>query len=163
MRVGAVCAWGMVDRHQAERLIQAPRAATLAGKRDRALLAVLIGCGLRRSEAAGLTFAHIQQRRQRWVIVDLLGKHGRVRPVPMPEWARVAIDRWSRAARIHSGRVLRPINRGGRLTHVSLTDKCVWYILRKYTPTLGFANLAPHDLRRQYKRISVKHRVITWD
>jgi site-specific recombinase XerD len=143
-----------LDRGQAERLIQAPHTATLAGKRDRALLAVLIGCGLRRSEAARLTFAHVQQREQRWVIVDLLGKRGRVRSVPMPEWAKVAIDRWSLAARIDSGRVFRPINRGGRLTHASLTDKSVWYILRKYTPALGFANLAPHDLRRTFARVA---------
>ncbi|HLY15961.1 MAG TPA: tyrosine-type recombinase/integrase, partial [Bryobacteraceae bacterium] len=66
-----------LDRRQAERLIQAPNTATLRGKRDHALFAVLIGCGLRRSEAVNLTFAHIQQREQRWVIVDLLGKHGR--------------------------------------------------------------------------------------
>jgi len=47
-----------LDRRQAERLIQAPNTATLRGKRDHALFAVLIGCGLRRSEAANLTFAH---------------------------------------------------------------------------------------------------------
>jgi integrase len=77
---------------QAEDLINAPDPNRLKGKRDRALLAVLIGCGLRRSEAAALTFAHIQQREGRWVIVDLIGKHGRVRSVPMPSWAKVAID-----------------------------------------------------------------------
>jgi hypothetical protein len=37
-----------------------------------------------------LTFARIRQRQQRWVIVDLLGKHGRVRSVPMPGWAKAA-------------------------------------------------------------------------
>lgn len=143
-----------LDRRQAERLIQAPNAATLTGKRDRALFAVLLGCGLRRSEAVGLTFAHIQQREQRWVIVDLLGKHGRVRSVPMPSWAKAAIDRWSMAAGIHSGQVFRPINRGGRLTHESLGDKSIWWILRKYTPALGFTNLAPHDLRRSYAKLA---------
>lgn len=143
-----------LDRRQAERLIQAPPAATLTGKRDRALFALLIGCGLRLSEAVGLTFAHIQQREQRWVIIDLVGKHGRVRSVPMPGWAKTAIDRWSRAARIQTGRVFRPINRGGRLTHASLTDKCVWFILRKYTPALGLASLAPHDMRRTYARLA---------
>ena len=143
-----------LDRRQAERLLQAPNATTLAGQRDRALLAVLLGCGLRRPEAVALTFAHIQQRQQRWVIVDLVGKHGRVRSVPMPGWAKAAIECWSRAARIQTGRVFRPINRGGRLTHASLTDKSIWWILRKYTPALGLPHLAPHDLRRSYAKLA---------
>jgi len=143
-----------LDRGQAARLIQMPDITTLVGKRDSAIFAVLIGCGLRRSEAVGLTFTHIQQRAGRWVIVDLLGKHGRIRSVPMPGWAKAAIDRWATAAGIDSGRVFRPINRGGRLTHASLTDKCIWFILRKYTPALGLAKLAPHDLRRSFAKLA---------
>jgi site-specific recombinase XerD len=73
-------------------LINAPDTTTLAGKRDRALFSVLIGCGLRRSEAAALAFTHIQQRESRRVIVDLVGKHGRIRSVPMPGLAKIAID-----------------------------------------------------------------------
>ena len=46
---------------------------------NRAILSVLMGCGLRRSEVAALTFAHVQQRDGRWCIVDLVGKRGRVR------------------------------------------------------------------------------------
>jgi integrase len=61
----------------------APVTGSLKGKRDRAILSILIGCGLRRSEAAGLDVADIQQRDGRWVIPDLLGKHGRIRTVPM--------------------------------------------------------------------------------
>ena len=62
----------------------------------------------------GPDLPHIQHRQQSWVIVDVLGKHGRVRSVPVPGWAKAAIDRWSTAAGIYSGRVFRPINRGGR-------------------------------------------------
>jgi site-specific recombinase XerC len=40
----------------------------MKGKRDRALLSVLIGCGLRQAELASLTFEHIQQREARWLI-----------------------------------------------------------------------------------------------
>jgi site-specific recombinase XerD len=43
---------------QAEKLINAPDTSTLKGKRDRALLAVLIGCGLRREETATLGLEH---------------------------------------------------------------------------------------------------------
>src|SRR6185295_10102951 len=66
---------------QSQNLLSAPNIATMRGLRDRAMLAVLLGCGLRRSEVAALTFAHIQQRDGRWCIVDLVGKHGRVRTI----------------------------------------------------------------------------------
>ena len=85
---------------QAQSLLNAPDVTTARGLRDRAILAVLLGCGLRRSEVAALTFAHVQQRDGRWCIVDLVGKHGRVRTAPMPTWVRVAIDAWTTPAGI---------------------------------------------------------------
>ena len=143
-----------LTRQQAERLINIPQACTITGKRDHAVLAVLIGCGLRRSEAAALTFDHLQEREGRSVIVDLVGKHGRIRSVPVPDFAEVAIDQWSAASGILSGRVFRPINKGGKLTHKSVTAKCIWCILRKYTAELGWPKLAPHDLRRTYAKLA---------
>src|SRR5579862_9788541 len=77
---------------QAQSLLNAPDVSTIKGLRDRAILAVLLGCGLRRSEVAPLTFVHVQQRDGRWCIVDLVGKHGRVRTAPMPAWTKVAMD-----------------------------------------------------------------------
>lgn len=81
-----------LTREEAQAWLGAPDKRTMRGRRDRALLAVLIGCGLRRSEAAGLTFDHVQQRDGRWVLVDLIGKRDKIRSVPMPNWAKTAID-----------------------------------------------------------------------
>lgn len=64
--------------------------------RDQAILAVMIGTGLRRSEVAGLTWEMIQQRDGRWAIIDLVGKRGRVRSVGIPPWVKVALDSWGR-------------------------------------------------------------------
>jgi site-specific recombinase XerC len=97
---------------QAQTLLNAPDVTTTKGLRDRAILAVLLGCGLRRSEAAALTFGHIQQRDGRWCIVDLVGKHGRVRTIPMPTWVKVAIDAWTAAAGVCEGPVFRSVHRG---------------------------------------------------
>jgi hypothetical protein len=74
---------------QAQALLNVPDITTTKGLRDRAIIAVLLGCALRRSEVAALTMSHIQQRDGRWCIVDLVGKHNRVRTVPMPAWVKV--------------------------------------------------------------------------
>src|SRR6202041_787420 len=87
-----------LSQKQAQTLLSAPDISNHRGLRDRAILAVLLGCGLRRSEVAALTFGHLQQRDGRWCIVDLVGKHGRVRTAPMPTWVKVAIDAWTAPA-----------------------------------------------------------------
>src|ERR1043166_5241568 len=51
---------------EARALWQSPNAETLKGKRDRAIIAVLLGCGLRRRELADLTFDHLQRGEDRW-------------------------------------------------------------------------------------------------
>src|SRR3954462_9730786 len=96
---------------QAQKLLNTADVSTTKGLRDRAILAVLLGCGLRRSEVAALTMAHVQQRDGRWCIVDLVGKHGRVRTIPMPTWVKVAVDAWPSPAGISDGHVFRPVNR----------------------------------------------------
>jgi site-specific recombinase XerD len=133
---------------QAQKLLNAPDVSTKKGLRDRAMLAVLLGCGLRRSEVAALTLMHIQQRDNRWCIVDLVGKHGRVRTIPMPTWVKTAIDAWTSAAGVTEGHVLRPVNRGDQITGERLTEKVVWQLLQPYAVAAGVAGIAPHDLRR---------------
>lgn len=113
-------------RFEAQDLILAPDAGTLKGLRDRAMLAVLLGCGLRKSEVSALTFAHIQERDGRWCIVDLVGKHNRVRTTAMPPWVKVAIDSWTREAGLTDGHVFRTVNRGGRVAGERLGEKVVW-------------------------------------
>jgi integrase/recombinase XerD len=133
---------------QAQALLSAPNISTVKGLRDRAILAVLLGCGLRRSEVAALTFAHVQQRDGRWCIVDLKGKHGRVRTMPMPTWVKMAIDAWTSAAPLADGYVFRPVNRADRVAGECLGEKVVWQMLQPYARTVGVPGIAPHDCRR---------------
>ncbi len=98
---------------QAQALLNAPDVRTKKGLRDRAMFATLLGCGLRRSELANLTVKHVQQRDNRWCIVDLVGKHGRIRTIPMPAWVKNAIDAWTAEAGVAEGHLLRPVSRGG--------------------------------------------------
>jgi site-specific recombinase XerD len=133
---------------EAQALLGAPDATTVKGKRDRAILAVLLGCALRRSEVAYLEMERIRQRDGRWVVADLMGKGGRVRTVPVPAWVKVAVDTWLAAAGIERGRIWRSINRGGRVWGEGLTEKVVWHVVEQYAAEAGMTNVAPHDLRR---------------
>lgn len=144
-----VRAGNWLTRDQARRLLQIPDRTTLKGKRDRAVLALLLGCGLRRTELAELTLEGLQQRERRWVLVDLEGKGGRVRSVPVPAWVKVAIDEWMAAARISSGRLLRAINKGGVVWGEGVDERAVWTIVEANARGLvEGGKLAPHDLRR---------------
>ena len=133
---------------QAQVLLNAPDVSTKKGLRDRAILAVLLGCGLRRSEVAGLTLKHIQQRENRWCIVDLVGKHGRMRTIPIPTWVKVSIESWTLAAGLAEGHVFRPVSRGDLVHGDRLSEKVVWQLLRQYATAAGVPGTAPHDLRR---------------
>ena len=93
---------------------QLPSAETFKGKRDRAILATLLGCGLRRRELAELDFDHLQRREEHWAIVNLVGKGGHIRTVPVPDWVKQTIDQWVAAAGVTSGRVFRCVCRAGR-------------------------------------------------
>jgi integrase len=127
--------------------LHAPDPATLKGKRDRLILALLVGCGLRRAEAVKLTVEDVQQRDGRWVLVDLRGKHGRIRTVPVPAWVQQALEIWTAAAGITSGRVLRSVSQTDTLGGSSLSTQAVFAVVREYGTRVGL-ELRPHDLRR---------------
>jgi site-specific recombinase XerD len=110
---------------QAQTLLNAPDVSTKKGLRDRAMLAVLLGCGLRPSGVAALTLKHIRQQDNRWCIVDLVGKYGRVLTIPVPAWVKGATDVWTSAAGLKEGQVLRPVNRGDRIPGERMTEKAV--------------------------------------
>ncbi len=144
-----------LTKKQAQALLNAPNIETLKGLRDRAILAVMLGCGLRRGEVAALTHDRIQQRESRWVIIDLVGKGNRVRTVPMPSWAKAAIDAWTSAAAITSGHVFVSINKGDKIDGESLTDQAVHDVVKFYGAQLGLT-IAAHDLRRTFAKLARK-------
>jgi site-specific recombinase XerC len=79
------------------------------------MLAMLFGCGFRRSELAGLELDEVQMRQGHWAVVDLIGKGGHIRTVPIPQWVKAALDQWIVAARVAEGRIFRRVARAGKV------------------------------------------------
>src|SRR5206468_13134074 len=90
--------WLTLD--ESRTLLNSPCADVLRGKRDRAILSILLGCGRRRAEMVELKMSDLQPRENHWVIADLIGKGRHIRTVPMPSWVKAAIDEWTAAAKI---------------------------------------------------------------
>jgi integrase len=136
-----------------KRLLQNPGPDSLRSKRNHAMLAMLIGCGLRRGELLALNMKSIQLREEHWVIADLIGKGGHIRTVPMPTWVKASVDSWTAAAGITDGKLFRSINKAGRVWGNGVTPKVLWQAVREAANRAGIDKLAPHDLRRTCARL----------
>jgi integrase/recombinase XerD len=145
-------------RREANELLRAPDAQTLKGLRDRAILAVLLSCGLRRAELLRLKVTDLTQREGRWVFADLIGKGNRTRTVTVPANVKVAIDRWTAAANIMAGYLFRPVNKADVVSASAIKDeKVIWRLVMGYARDIGLDRLAPHDLRRTCAKLCRKN------
>jgi integrase len=142
-----------LNSDQAQNLLNSISGTTLRGKRDAALIGLLLGCGLRRSEVVALRLDQLQSREDHCVIVDLLGKAGRLRTVPIPRWCKDLIDNWIRGAGITEGRVFKPVSGSSIRRDADVTTSVVWYAVKHYAKSIGLNSLAPHDLRRTCARL----------
>lgn len=157
-------AW--LDKDQVETLLRTIDRQTLAGKRDFALFCLFIASGLRRSEMAGLTVEKFQQTGGRWALPGIIGKRNKKRDVPLPGWAKHAVDLWREAAGITSGVVFRPINKGDKLAGERMTPEAIRKVIDRQLKRINdhlakqgrasLPSIAAHDLRRTFAQLARK-------
>ena len=148
--------WLIVE--QSKTLLTRLQGETLRAKRDRAILALLIGCGLRRAELVGVGLEDFQVREEHWVIADLIGKGKHIRTVPVPVWAKRFVDEWTDAASISTGVLFRRVGKLGKIWGASLTPKAIWHVVKAAAKRANIQNLAPHDLRRTCTALPLSRR-----
>ncbi|MDU3074783.1 MAG: tyrosine-type recombinase/integrase [Mixta calida] len=118
------------------------------GPRDAAMLAVMLGCGLRRSEVVDLDYASILHKKQALIV---RGKGNKERLAFMPEkvWQRIHI--WTDTIRgEQEGPLFTRIRSGDDVTFQRMTPQAVYHILGQRRADSGIDVCAPHDLRRTF-------------
>jgi site-specific recombinase XerC len=115
---------------QSSTVLKQAHGESLRAQRDYAMLAMLFGCGFRRSELVGLCLDDLQMRQGHWAVVDLIGKAGHIRTVPVPGWVKVALDQWTVAAGITGGRIFRAFARTGKVWGKGISQNVVWYVVK---------------------------------
>jgi len=146
-----------LTREQAKELLAVPDRSKLKGKRDYVIIALLVGCALRRRELATLNIEDIQLREGRWVIIDLRGKGGRIRTVAVPIWVKQGIKAWMVAAKIEEGRLLRPVSKSGKILRDELGDWAIWSVVEQSSKQIGIEHFGAHDLRRTCAKLCRKN------
>ena len=149
---------------EAQALLDSPDRKTIKGKRDRALLGLMLFCGLRRSELAALTIGHLQIREGHNVIADLIGKGGRVRTIKLPVQVKRAIDEWLDASRrdrtslqAKTALVFVVMRKGDHVAEgETISAQALYNLVKDYGAQIGHAELAPHDMRRTFAKLAKK-------
>lgn len=140
---------------------------TLKGHQERVVLALLVGCALRREEAAKTLCEQVQVRDGITLIIDLVGKRNKTRSVPLSPWVSKLIRQWQLVAEVHSGLLLRAINKsdnltgrvrtkGGGLTSGGVSPKAIYNLVVRLAELTGIKGLGPHSLRRTWARRAYK-------
>jgi len=152
-----------ISDDQARRLLAAPPADTLKGKRDRAILAVFLYHGLRREELCGLAVGDLQQRRG-IIHLRVKGKGGRVRYVPAHHRAIALIDEYleSNGHRAElSGALFRPVRnqRTGELSKHLHPESMYRDVVKYYAKIAGIdmPGFCVHALRATAATNALEH------
>jgi site-specific recombinase XerC len=118
-----------------------------AGARDAAIVALLYGAGLRRSEAAGLALSHYDSTAGE---LKVLGKGDTERLVPLGAGVTAALNDWLVVRGESAGPMLVPVRKGGKVEIRRMSAQAIYDALVKRAGAARIPSLSPHDLRRTF-------------
>ena len=142
-----------LSAEQAAKLLATCNRKTRRGMRNYMVLAILLGCGLRREELCRLTIDHLREEDGRWIFKNIRGKGGVKRSVPLPPFVWDAVADWLVATRIRDGLLVRQLS----LDPAGLSVSTILEIVNKTARKIGVADLSPHDLRRTCAKLCRKN------
>lgn len=120
---------------------------TAAGRRDAAMLALLLGAGLRRAECAALALGDYHAESRELIV---RGKGDKQRLMPLGETANLAVLDWLQVRGDWPGPLLCRVGKGGSLEFAGISDQAIYAALLKRGSEARVARLSPHDLRKTY-------------
>lgn len=127
------------------------------GVRDAAIISIMLGCGLRRSEVVALNYESIDWAQGSLVV---LGKGNKQRRAYMPQGSLERLQRWIEEVRGDDpGPLFTRIRRYDDVTSHRLSDQAIYYILQERRLEAALTSIAPHDLRRTFATTLLKEDV----
>lgn len=144
-----------LTEEEVDALLSAPDVTIPLEMRDKAMLEILYGCGLRVSELTGL---RVDQVNVRQGVVRITGKGDKERLVPLGEEAVDWLLRYMREGRgeLLKGRPCDALFPGNRAA--AMTRQTFWHRIRHYAVRAGIhKHLSPHTLRHAFATHLLNH------
>jgi integrase/recombinase XerD len=121
---------------------------SVAGKRDHALIALMLATGLRRSEVVAI---NVDDYNSRTGLLNIhQGKGNKQRCAYLNSESLALIRQWRKLRGNDAGPLFNPVSKSGTILHKSLTGQSVYDIIQQRAEQAQFGNLRPHDLRRTF-------------
>lgn len=143
-----------LSESEVELLLTTPDTDTPIGLRDKAMLEILYGCGLRVTELISLTPPQVNLRQG---VVRLVGKGARERLVPLGEEAQYWLERYQKFSRP----MLAAPNSPSLFTSSQgqqMTRQTFWHRIKTYAMLAGIQkSLSPHKLRHAFATHLLNH------
>jgi site-specific recombinase XerD len=121
---------------------------TPAGRRDAAMLAVLYGAGLRRSELVSLDLSDYEP--ETGALIVRSGKGNKDRMVYATNGSKTALDDWLDIRGSEAGPLFLPVRKGGTIEQRRMSDQTVADALQRRAEKAGLKEVTPHDFRRTF-------------
>jgi len=147
-----------LEQEEVQKLLNNLNSEKMSIVRDRALIAVMTGCGLRRFEISDLKITQMKQVQERWAFTDIKGKGERYRTVAIPEYAVKCLEEWLVISKNvgKTDRIFFSIRKNGEIGNTMITPQGIRDIVAKHSKNILDKQILPHDLRRTYAQLSYK-------
>ena len=143
----------VLSEEEVDRIIRCVDTSSWMGKRDRAILEILYGCGLRVSEASGLRISSLFLEQG---FIRIIGKGNKERLVPIGEMAMEALEAYMEDRPVPAAKAddLVFLNRFGK----SISRVSLFKIVKKYTLAAGIMKeISPHTFRHSFATHLIEH------
>ena len=132
---------------EVEKILRAPNARTDEGSRDRAILELLYGCGIRVSELVSLKKENVNLEAG---FLKCIGKGSKERVVPLGRMAKGALEsylnRVDRSDKKESTQLF-----PSRKKKDQVTRQLIWFLIKKYAKKVRIGKcVTPHTFRHSY-------------
>ena len=137
--------------HQCKKLLDVCEDGSLRGIRDRAILAVMMGCGLRRAEVSSLEVANWNEKDRTFTFI---GKGNKQRRVYLPPDLIDPLTRWINIRGLDEGAIFPAIYKGNGEHEFfkirNMLPSSINRIVSRRAKQAKIPKLTPHDLRRTF-------------